>query len=395
MFTKPLKVKRLLGQSLTKVKTLPSQIKNRKLDHIKICLEKNVQARHVTTGFEDVFLVHKALPEIEKDKINLFTAAFDHKFSAPLIVGAMTGGTPEAMKINSIIAEVVEETGLGMGVGSQRAAIEDPKLEKTFSIVRKKAPTAFLVANIGGPQLVKGYSAKEAKKAVDMIEADALAIHLNPLQEVVQPEGETNYTGALKRIGEIAKALDVPVIVKETGAGIASEEAKMLKDVGVVGIDVAGVGGTSWAAVEYHRAKETQDESRQRLGETFWDWGIPTAVSVVEVSQSVDLTVVASGGVRTGVDVAKAIALGADLSSLTSPILRPATKDTKEVRKVFQLIIEELRNTMFLVGANSIPKLKETPVVLLGKTAEWLQVRGFHPELYARRKRGELYGNRY
>ena len=381
-------MKRLLGQSSIKVKTLSSQIENRKVDHIQICLEKNVQARHATTGFEDIFFVHKALPEIEKDKINLSTVAFKHKFSAPLIVGAMTGGTQKAMKINSIIAEAVEETGLGMGVGSQRAAIEDPKLEKTFSIVRKKAPTAFLVANIGGPQLVKGYGAEEAKKAVDMIEADALAIHLNPLQEVVQPEGETDYTGVLGKIGEITKALDIPVIVKETGAGIAAEEARMLENVGVAGIDVAGVGGTSWAAVEYHRAKGTQDEPRQRLGEVFWDWGIPTAVSVVEVSQSVDVTVVASGGVRTGVDVAKAIALGADLSSLTSPILRPATKDTEEVKKALQLIIEELRNTMFLVGADSIQKLKKIPLVLVGKTAEWLQMRGFHPELYARRKRG-------
>jgi len=368
---------------------LPSQIENRKVDHIQICLEKNVQARHATTGFEDVSFVHKALPEIEKDKINLFTVLFDHKFSAPLIVGAMTGGTPEAMKINSIIAEAVEETGLGMGVGSQRAAIEDPKLEKTFSVVRKKAATAFLVANIGGPQLVKGYGIKEAEKAVNMIEADALAIHLNPLQEVVQPEGETNYAGALERIGEIAKALDIPIIIKETGSGIAAEEAKMLENVGVAGIDVAGVGGTSWAAVEYHRAKETQDESRQRLGEVFWDWGIPTAVSIVEVAQSVDLTVIASGGVRTGIDVAKAIALGAGLSSLTSPILRPATVDIKEVKQTLQLMIEELRNTMFLVGVDSIQKLKEAPVVLVGKTAEWLRMRGFHPELYARRKRGK------
>jgi len=379
----------LLAQSSIKVGMLPSQTENRKQDHIQICLEKNVQARHATNGFEDVFFVHKALPEIEKDKINLSTVAFNHNFSAPLIVGAMTGGTPKAMKINAVIAEAVEEMGLGMGVGSQRVAIEDPKLEKTFSIVREKAPTAFLIANIGCPQLVQGYGVKEAKTAVDMIEADALAIHLNPLQEVVQPEGETNYTGALEKIGEIAKALDIPVIVKETGAGVAAEEAKMLENVGVAGIDVAGVGGTSWAAVEYHRAKETQDESCQRFGEVFWDWGIPTAVSVAEVTQSVDLTIIASGGVRTGIEVAKTITLGADLSSLTTPILRPATKDVKEVKKTLELIIEELRNTMFLIGADSIQKLKKTPIVLVGKTAEWLRMRGFHPELYARRKKGK------
>jgi len=364
---------------------LGNQIEERKVDHIKICLEENVQARR-TTGFEDVFLVHKALPEIERDKINLSTTAFNHQFSAPLLVGAMTGGTPKALKINAAIAEAVEELGLGVGVGSQRVAIEDPKLEGSFAIVREKAPTAFLVANIGGPQLVGRYGVKEARKAVEMLEASALAIHLNPLQEAVQPEGETKYSGVLKKIGEIAQALEVPVIVKETGAGIAAEEAKMLEEAGVAGIDVAGVGGTSWAAVEYYRAKRLQDEFRQRLGETFWDWGIPTAVSLVEVVQSVRLSVIASGGIRHGIDVAKSLALGANLASMALPILHSATKGPKEVKKTLQFVIEELRNAMFLVGAKSIQKLQKTPVVLTGKTAEWLRMRGFQPELYARRK---------
>jgi len=365
---------------------LPNRIEERKNDHIQICLEENVQARRTTTGFEDVFLVHKALPEIEREKIDLSTVVFNHEFSAPLIVGAMTGGVAKAAKINAAIAEAVEELGLGMGVGSQRAAIEDPKLEDTFAIARKKAPTAFLIANIGGPQLVRGYGVKEAKKAVEMMKADALTVHLNPLQEAVQPEGETNYLGLLSKIGEIAQALKVPVIVKETGAGIAAEEAKMLKEAGVAGIDVAGVGGTSWAAVEYHRAKRVQNEFRQRLGETFWDWGIPTAVSLVEVVQSVHLTVIASGGIRYGTDAAKALALGANLVSMALPILLPATKDSKEVKQKLQLVIKELENAMFLVGAESIEKLKEVPVVLTGKTAEWLRMRGFKPELYARRK---------
>jgi len=368
------------------VKRLPNQIEERKNDHIQICLEENVQARRTTTGFEDVFLVHKALPEIEREKINLSTVVFNHKFSAPLIVGAMTGGITKATKINATIAEAVEELGLGMGVGSQRAAIEDQKLEDTFAIARKKAPTAFLVANIGGPQLVRGYGVKEAKKAVEMMKADALAIHLNPLQEAVQPEGETNYLGVLSKIGEIARALDVPVIVKETGAGIAAEEAEVLEEAGVAGIDVAGVGGTSWAAVEYHRAKRSRNEFRRRLGETFWDWGIPTAVSLVEVVKSVHLTVIASGGIRYGTDAAKALALGANLVSMALPILRPATKDSEEVKQKLQFVIKELENAMFLVGAESIEKLKEVPVVLTGKTAEWLRMRGFKPELYARRK---------
>lgn len=366
---------------------MADQTEGRKAEHLHICLNENVQARQITTGFEDVSLVHRALPETDRDNIELSTTIFNHRLKAPLIVGAMTGGTEKAAKINAAVAEAVENLGLGMEVGSQRAAIEETKLEETFSITRKKAPTAFLVANIGGIQLVRDHSIKEAKKAVDMINADALAIHLNPLQEAIQPEGETNYKGVLAKIGEIAQELDVPVIVKETGAGMASEEAKMLKNVGVAGIDVAGAGGTSWAAVEYHRAKKKGDESRQRLGETFWDWGIPTAVSLVEVVQSVDVPVIASGGIRSGVDVAKALALGASLTSLALPILRPALDGPEKVENKLQFIIEELRNTMFLLGAKSLSETSNISVVIVGKTFEWLRARGFQPELYARRKR--------
>ena len=367
------------------MEALPNQIEERKADHIRICLDEEVQAREVSTGFDDISLVHRALPEIERDKIDLSATVFNHKFAAPIIVGAMTGGTKETMEINATIAEAVEELGLGMGVGSQRAAIEDPGLERTFAITRERAPTSFLIANIGAPQLVRGYGVKEAKRAIEMIDANALAIHLNPLQEAVQPEGETNYRRVLHRIGEIAQALDTPVIVKETGSGIAAEEARKLEAMGVAGIDVAGLGGTSWAAVEYYRAKRAQDEFRQRLGETFWDWGIPTAISLVEVTQSVRLPVIASGGVRSGLDIAKALALGASLSSIALPILRPATKGLVDVKKALQLIIEELRNVMFLVGADSIPKMMEFPIVICGKSAEWLRMRGFQPELYARR----------
>lgn len=367
------------------MKQLGNQIEERKVDHIKICSEEDVQARHRTTGFEDVYLIHKALPEIERNKIDLSTLVFNHEFSAPLLVGAITGGATEALKINAAIAEAVEKLGLGMGVGSQRAAIEDPKWIDSFAVVRRKAPTAFLVANIGGPQLISGYGVKETSKAVEMLDANALAIHLNPLQEAVQPEGETKYSGVLNKIGEITQALEVPVIVKETGAGIAAEEAKRLEEAGVAGIDVAGVGGTSWAAVEYHRAKRVRDEFRQRLGETFWDWGIPTAVSLVEAVQSVHLPVIASGGIRCGTDIAKSLALGASLASMSSPILQPAKKGSEEVKKALQFLVDELRNAMFLVGADSVQKLQKALVVLTGKTAEWLRMRGFQPELYARR----------
>jgi isopentenyl-diphosphate delta-isomerase len=304
-----------------------------------------------------------------------------------LIVGAITGGTEEAAKINATIAEAVEDLGLGMGVGSQRAAIEAKKLEKTFSVARKKAPTAFLIANIGGVQLVRGYSLEEVRKAIEMIDADAIAIHLNPLQETAQPEGQTNFKGVLEKIGEIAKELDKPVIAKETGAGIAAREAKKLEAAGVKGIDVSGAGGTSWAAVEYYRAEKRGNSFQRRLGNVFWDWGIPTAISIIEVSQTVNIPLIASGGIRNGVEMAEALALGASLASLSQPVLQAAAKGVGETKNVLSLLIEELRNAMFLVGAGSVQTLQKVPLVITGKTAEWLKIRGFDVESYACRGR--------
>lgn len=364
---------------------MTKEITRRKADHIKIALKRNVQAREVTTGFEDVHLIHRALPEIDKQKIDLSASLFNHKFAAPLIVGAMTGGTQEATKINATIAEAVERLGLGMGVGSQRAALENKRLEKTFAIARKKAPTAFLIANIGGIQLVNGYGVKEAKRAIEMIDADALAIHLNPLQEVVQPEGQTNFSKVLSRIAEVANEIDKPIIAKETGAGIAAEDAKKLEEAGVKCIDVSGVGGTTFAAVEYYRDEKRKDDFQQVLGDVFWDWGIPTSISIVEVFQTVNVPVIASGGIRSGVDMAKALGLGASLTSLSQPILQASAKNVEETEKTLLRLTEELRSAMFLVGAKSICELKEKPLVITGKTAEWLQLRGFNVENYAKR----------
>ena len=365
---------------------LAEKTQKRKADHIRIATTYNVQAKKNTTGFEDVHFVHKALPEIDKDEVDLSTTVFNHKFSAPLMVSAITGGTNEARKINAAIATVVEELGLGMGVGSQRAALEDKRLEKTFVIARKKAPTAFIVANIGGVQLVRGYGVKEVRRAIEMIDADAIAIHLNPLQEAVQPEGETSFRGVLYRIGEIAKELDKPVIVKETGAGIAAEEARKLEAAGVKGIDVSGAGGTSFAAVEFFRAKGGRNLHRRRLGEVFWDWGIPTAISLVEVAQTVNIPVIASGGIRSGLDAAKALALGASLASLAQPVLQAAVEGgVKRIRRTLSLLIEELKNAMFLTGAGNLEQLRRAPLVITGKTAEWLRLRGFDVESYARR----------
>lgn len=358
----------------------------RKADHIRIALNENVQARNVTTGLEDVHLIHRALPEINKKKVDLSTTVFDHKFAAPLIAGAITGGTQEALKINATIAEAVEELGLGMGVGSQRAAIENRKLERTFTIARKKAPTAFLIANIGGAQLVNGYGLKEVKRAIEMVDADAIAIHLNALQEAVQPEGQTDFEGVLERIREITTRIDKPVIAKETGAGMTAEDAKELEDVGVKGIDVGGAGGTSFAAVEYYRARARQNSVHRSFGDAFWDWGVPTAVSIVEASMTTRVCVIGSGGIRNGIDIAKALTLGATLTSLSSPILKAAIRNVNQTKSALSLLIDELRNAMFLVGANSVQQLRKSPVVITGRTAEWLAARGFDVSAKARQR---------
>ncbi len=363
---------------------MAEETQRRKADHIRICLDENSQARKATTGFEDIHFIHKALPEINKQNIDPSTYFLNHKFSAPLVVGAITGGTAQAEKINATIAEAVEELQLGMGVGSQRAAIEDKSLMHTFAIARKKAPNAFLIANIGGVQLVHGYSIREAKKAIEMIDADAIAIHLNALQEAIQPEGQTNFEGILSKIADIAGELDKPVVVKETGTGIAAEEAKKLEAAGVKAIDVGGAGGTSFAAVEYYRTgKESQ--LQRHLGEAFWDWGIPTATSIAEITQTVKLPVIASGGIRNGSNIAKALALGAQLASLSQPILQTSIKGVKETESLLTLLIEELRNIMFLVGAINIEQLARIPVVITGKTAQWLETRGFNVRNYAKR----------
>ncbi len=364
---------------------MAEETRRRKADHIKICLAQKAQAKNVTSGFEDIHLVHNALPEINKKDIDLSTYFLGHKFKAPIIVGAMTGGTAEAMKINANIAQAVEKLGLGMGVGSQRAAIQNPKLIETFAVARKKAPNAFLIANIGGVQLVDGFGVKELKKTVKMIEADALAIHLNALQETIQPKGQTNFAGVLEKISELARELDVPIIAKETGAGIAAKEAHSLETAGVKAIDVGGCGGTSFAAVEYYRTEKEKNNTQRFLGEAFWDWGIPTSASLVETAQSVKIPVIASGGVRSGCDIAKSLTLGATLASLSQPVLEVADKSAAETENLLSLLIEELRNVMFLVGAENVEQLMKVPVVIAGETEKWVKTRGFNIKSYATR----------
>jgi isopentenyl-diphosphate delta-isomerase len=284
----------------------------------------------------------------------------------------MTGGTPIAAKINATLGKIAEELQIPMGVGSQRAAIDDPKLAYTFKAARENAPSALLLANLGCPQIIKEDGIERAKAAVEMIKADALLIHLNALQESVQFEGQTRFRGALARIRELSSTLSVPVMVKETGAGISREAAVSVERAGVKGIDVAGLGGTSWAAVEYHRARERRHTRQAHLGLAFWDWGIPTVASIVEVARSTKVKLVASGGVRNGLQVAKAIALGAHYGGLAMPLLKSVSKGRKEAEDGLLSVIDELRTAMFLTGSKNLEQLHKCPVIITGKTREWL-----------------------
>ncbi len=339
--------------------------KQRKLDHIRICLEEDVESR-VGSGFEDITLIHRALPEIDFSKIDTNVEFLGKKLKYPIVIAAMTGGHEEAYEINKNLAIAAQKLGIAIGVGSQRAAIEDEKLAYTYSVVREQAPDAFVIANLGVVQFCKGYGVKEAEKAIEMVEADALALHLNALQEAVQKEGDLNFEGCLKAIEKLSSELSVPVIVKETGAGIAREEAKKIAEAGASAIDVGGLGGTSFSAVESYR--------QGNHAETFWDWGIPTAISVMECS-SLSIPIIATGGIRSGIDCAKAIALGASLCGIALPLLKPATKSAKAVEEKLIQIVGELKTAMFLTGSADLNALKKAELVITGKTREWIQQR--------------------
>ena len=345
-------------------------IKQRKRDGIEIPLNNDVQAKTTSTYLEYVKLIHNALPELDYDEIDISTTFLKRKFSAPLIIDSMTGGAPEAARINGRLGELAEEYGFAMGLGSQRAGLESKELAETYSIARKNAPSAFLIANIGGAQLAKGLSIDNIKKIIDMIQADALVIHLNPLQELIQPEGEPKYKGVFSKISEISGALDVPVIVKEVGAGISKEVAVKLEVSGVSAINVAGAGGTSWAGVEKLRAEALNNDLKIHLGEIFWDWGIPTAASLIEVKKTVKVPIIASGGLRNGMEMAKCIVLGASMCAMAYPFLLKAAESKEQLFNFADTVIAELKSTMFLIGAMNLSVLKSSRYILTGPLAD-------------------------
>lgn len=347
------------------------QLLKRKESHLQIPLRKDVEARETTTYLECVHLIHNALPELNPEDVDTGCTFLGHKFAAPLLIDAMTGGTPQAASLNQTLAEVAQEFGIGMVVGSQRAGLGSEEAAESYAIARKNAPSIFLAANIGGVQLAAGFTVADAQKLIEMIGANALVVHLNPLQELIQPEGQPQFKGVLPKLRELCAQVKVPVIIKEVGAGISKEVAVRVELAGVAAINVAGSGGTSWAGVEQLRAEAQHEEAKANLGLLFWDWGIPTAAAILEVRRAVRLPVIASGGLRNGLHVAKSLVLGADLCGMALPMLKAASGSKEELRSFVSATLRELRATMFLVGAANMMGLKRTRYLLTGALAEW------------------------
>lgn len=331
----------------------------RKEEHIRINLEQDVQFPRLTTGLEHYAFMHDALPEINLTDVDTNLTFFGKTLKTPVFISSMTGGTEMAQNINRSLAEAAQLRGMAMGLGSQRAAIEDPTLAITYQ-VRKIAPDILLFANLGAVQLNYKYGVEECRRAVDMVEADALILHLNPLQEAVQPEGDHNFAGLLKRIEVVCAQVGVPVIAKEVGWGISEKTARKLASAGVAAIDVAGSGGTSWSEVEYHRAPNA---FYARVARSFADWGIPTAESIQYTQKGApNMPILASGGLRDGIDIAKCIALGAKMGGMAGPFLKAAAVSTEAVLELEREITAQIRIAMFNTGAANLTELAQTPL---------------------------------
>ncbi len=337
----------------------------RKDDHLRIALERDVSFGNTTTGFETYRFVHQALPELDLTAVDTSTTFLGHHLAFPLLIASMTGGTPQTGEVNRVLATAAQAAGIGMGLGSSRVILEDPSAAATFQ-VRAYAPDIALFANLGAVQLVHGVTVEDCAHLVELTDADGLILHLNPLQEVLQREGNTCFEGLLSRIEQVCTALPVPVVVKEVGAGLSPRAARLLVDAGVAALDVAGAGGTSWSQVELHRLESPVD---REVAASFRDWGIPTTTSVRMVRDvDADIPLVASGGLVTGIDIAKAIALGADVAAMATPILRAASESPQALAAKFEVLRRQIAITMFLTGSPDITTLKRAQLI---PTSPW------------------------
>ena len=342
-----------------RVKKALTKTQQRKKEHLELCLDTDSVTGSAGTGFDRYRFLHNALPELDIAELDLSTTFLGKRLKAPILISSMTGGFDLARKINRNLAAAAQELGLAMGVGSQRVALEEPSVASTFQ-VRDVAPDILLLSNLGAVQLNYGYTIDHCRRAVEMIQADALILHLNVLQEAVQPEGNRNFKGLAEKIRNICAHIACPVMAKEVGNGISAEVAMRLRATGVAAIDIAGRGGTSWYSVEAQRAAKKGTPADT----TFTNWGIPTEEALVAVRQAVpDLEIVASGGIRTGLDIAKSIALGANLAAFGQPLLVSALESSDKVIEFLRAIIEEIKVTMLCVGAGNLAALKETQLI--------------------------------
>jgi len=332
----------------------------RKREHLEICLREDVRSA-TGTGLKGYRLIHQPLPEMALDQVRTETRFLGRELRAPLLLSSMTGGTPLGAQVNRRLAAAAQELGLAMGLGSQRAGIEDPALMATYQ-VREQAPDILLLANLGAVQLNYGYGPQECRRAVESVGADALILHLNPLQEALQPEGNTDFAGLLARIAEVVAGLPVPVVVKEVGWGLSPQAAEQLRQAGVAALDIAGAGGTSWSQVERHRG---QGAAQAQVASAFADWGNPTAESLIAVRQACPhLPLIASGGLTDGVEAALCLALGADLVGMAQPLLAPAMDSAGAVIERLGVVIRQLRVAMFCSGARTLAELDRSRVTV-------------------------------
>ncbi|MBN1655459.1 MAG: type 2 isopentenyl-diphosphate Delta-isomerase [Deltaproteobacteria bacterium] len=345
-----------------------AEIAHQKNEHLDLCSTDSVAFRQRTTLLEDVQLLHQSLPELSLDEIDLSVELLGKRLKAPLVIAAMTGGTRKALEINTELAALAESNGYGFGLGSQRAMLDSPKMAYTFR-VRQRAPNVLLLGNIGVVQ-ARDCATPVLEKLVHEVEADALCVHMNPAMEVIQRQGDRNFTRCIETFARLVRELSIPVVAKETGAGVSTEVARRLSEIGVTTIDVSGAGGTSWVGVEALRA---QGEERE-LGELLWDWGIPTAASIVYASRC-SMNVIATGGIHNGLDVARSIALGATAAGIARPILQAFQKGGRTYAEDFlRRIKRELAVVMLLCGVRTIAELKRVPKVILGELRHWLNV---------------------
>jgi isopentenyl-diphosphate Delta-isomerase len=354
-------------------------VEARKAEHLELAARPEVDAAPAS-AWRDIHFEHEALPECDLDDVDLSTTFLAHRLEAPLLIAGMTGGHRAAEQINAALAAAAGRSGLALGVGSQRAALVDPELSSTYAIVRTVAPSAFVIGNVGIAQLLPqasgpALSIAQLQAAVEMVRANALAIHLNFLEESVQPEGDRRAAGGLHAIEQVASALPIPIVVKETGGGISQSTASRLAGAGAAALDVGGSGGTSFAAIEGLRAEARRDERGQRLGAILRGWGIPTPVSIV-AARTAGLPVIATGGIRSGLDGAKAIALGATLVGVARPLLVAAREGEQAVHAWIDCFLHELRSVMFLLGARTPGELRRKRLVVTGDTHAWLEQLG-------------------